>query len=225
MFSSYKIKSAFFALLVFNFLTTHSISYAQWWNPLEPKDFDECVIKNLRPGMGDEAVKALQYSCMQKYPPKTTAAEKLAEKKAEEKYKKCRIEKDHYKTHMFLALGSRNSYKTSEIIAKIKTFKYDGTLDKASFQNMNSFGISGVMVGFTTDKQCPQKTDDYRFSTYCNTVSTESGVASSAYGSLSCGQLPKEAKAMGFCPIGYSPMYNQFNESLLDFLEKNNYCN
>lgn len=225
MISSYKIKSIFFALFVFNFFSTHSISNAQWWNPLEPKDFDECVIKNLRPGMGNEAVKALQHSCMQKYPPKSTAAEKLAEKKVEEKYKKCRIEKDHYKTHMFLALDSRNSYKTSEIISKLKTFKYDGALDRASFQNMNSFGISGVMVGFTTDKQCSQKIDNYRFSTYCNTISTEGGVASSAYGSLSCGQLPKEAKAMGSCPIGYSPMYDKFNESFLDFLEKNNYCN
>lgn len=225
MFSLYKIKFIFFAFLVFNFFSTQSISYAQWWNPLEPKDFDECVIKNLRPGMGNEAVKALQYSCMQKYPPKTTAAEKLAEKKVEEKYKKCRIEKDHYKTQMFLALDSRNSNKTIEIISKLKTFKYDGALDRASFQNMNSFGISGVMVGFTTDKQCSQKIDNYRFSTYCNTISTESGVASSAYGSLSCGQLPKEAKALGSCLIGYSPMYDKFNESFLDFLEKNSYCN
>lgn len=225
MFYSFKMKSTLLTIVVLNFLATHSISYAQWWNPLEPKDFDECVIKNLKSGIGEEAVKALRYSCMQKYPPKTTAAEKLAEKKAEEKQKKCGIEKDHYTTHMFLSLGSRNTYKTSEIISKFKTFEYDGTSNKVSFQNMNSFGISGIMVGFTTDKKCPQKTDEYRFSTYCNTFSTERGVASSAYGSLSCGQLPKEAKVMGFCPIGYSPMYNQFNESLLDFLEQNSYCN
>jgi hypothetical protein len=225
MFSSLKLKSTLLTIFAVNLLIIHSISFAQWWNPLEPKDFDECVIKNLKSGMGEEAVKALRFSCMQKYPPKTTAAEVLAEKKADEKYKKCRIEKDHYKNHMFLALGSRDSYKTNEIINKLKTFKYDGASDKVSFQNMNTFGISGVMVGFTTDKQCPQKTEDYRFSTYCNTFSTDNGVASSAYGALSCGQLPKEAKAMGFCPIGYSPMYNKFNESLIDFLEKNNYCN
>lgn len=225
MFSSLKIKSTFVTILVFNFLTTHSISYAQWWNPLEPKDFDECVIKNLRSGMGDEAVQALRYSCMQKYPPITSAADKLAEKKVDEKYRKCRIKRDHYKTHMYLSLGKRETNKTSEIISKLKTFKYDGALEKVSFQNMNSFGISGVMVGFTTAKQCPLKTEDYSFSTYCNTVSTEYGVASIAYGSLSCGKLPKEAKGMGFCAIGYSPIYDKYNESLLDFLEKNNYCN
>ena len=205
----------------FNF---HNVASAQWWNPLEPKDFDECVIKNLKSGMGEEAVNALRFSCMQKYPPKTSAAEQLASKKIDEKYKKCRIEKD-YKTHQFLTLGVRNSYKTSDVISKLKTFKYESAFDRVSFQNMNSFGISGVMVGFTTDKQCHQKIEDYRFSTYCNTGFTERGVASSAYGSLNCGQLPKEAKAMGFCPIGYSPLYNQFNDSFLDFLESNNYCN
>jgi hypothetical protein len=81
------------------------------------------------------------------------------------------------------------------------------------------------MVGFTNAKQCHQKTEDYRYSTYCNAGFTERGVASSAFGTLICGELPREAKGMGFCPIGYSPMYNQFNESLLDFLERNNYCN
>ena len=225
MFCFDKIKSTLLTIIIFNFLTTHSTSFAQWWNPLEPKDFDECVIKNLKSGMGEDAVSALRYSCMKKYPPKVSEADKLAAKKSEDKFKKCRIEKDHYKTHMFLALGNRDSYKTSEIISKLKTFKYESALNKVSFQNMNSFGISGVMVGFTSEKRCPQKTEDYRFSTYCKTGFTERGVSSSAYGSLGCGQLPKEAKAMGFCPIGYSPMYNQFNDSLSDFLEKNNYCN
>lgn len=203
----------------------HSISFAQWWNPLEPKDFDECVIKNLKSGMGEGAVNALRYSCMKKYPPKTSESEQSASKKLDEKYNKCRIEKDHYKTHTFLVLGASNSYKTSEIISKLKTFNYENDLNKVSFQNMNSFGISGVMVGFTTEKQCPQKIEDYRFSTYCNAGYTDRGVSSSAYGSLTCGQLPKEAKAIGFCAIGYSPKYNQFNASLLDFLEENNYCN
>jgi hypothetical protein len=225
MFCSLKIKSIFFVLFSFIFFTTHSISFSQSWNPFEPKDFDECIIKNLKPGMSDEAVKALQYSCIKKYPPKSSDAEKLVEKKLDERLKKCRLEKDHYKTHMFLAIGKIDSYKTSEIISKLKTFKYDGSLDKVGFQNMNPFGISGVAIGFTNDKQCPQKAEDYRFSTYCTDGFTERGVASNAYGFLSCGQLPKEAKAMGFCPIGYSPMYNQFNESLLDFLEKNKYCN
>jgi hypothetical protein len=205
-------------------LSHQSIAKAQWWNPAAPKDYDDCVIKNLKSGMGEEAVRALQFSCMQKYPQKTTAAEKLAEKKAEERYKKCRIERDHYKTHMFISLEARDNIKTNEILSKLKSFKYDGAANRVSFQNINSFGISGVMVGFTSAKQCHQKTEDYRYSTYCNAGFTERGVASSAYGTLNCGELPREARALGFCPIGYSPMYNQFNESLLDFLEKNNYC-
>jgi hypothetical protein len=225
MFHSSRIKSSLSILIILNLLLASSTSYAQWWNPLAPKDYDDCVIKNLKSGMGEDAVRALQYSCMQKYPPKSTAAETIAEKKVDEKYKKCGLDREHYKNHMFFALGSRSSYITSEIISKIKTFKYDGSTNKVGFQNMNSFGISGVMVGFTTNKQCPQTTEEYQYSTYCSSHSTESGVAPSAYGSLSCGQLPKEAKAMGFCPIGYSPMYNKFNESLLDFKENNNYCN
>jgi hypothetical protein len=175
--------------------------------------------------MGDEAVKALQNSCMQKYPPKASAAELLMYKNRANRYSKCNVEQDHYKKHKFINLGWRNSYKTNEVISKLKNLKYDRSLGNVSFQNMNSFGISGVAVGFTVNKQCPQKTEDYQFSTYCTNNSSESGVAASAYGSLVCGQLPNEAKAMGFCAIGYSPIYDPYNESILDFLEKNSYCN
>lgn len=225
MFSSYNIKTTLVTIFSFNCFATNSISHAQWWNPLEPKDFDECMIKNLKSGMGEEAVKALRYSCMQKYPPNTTVAEKLAEKKTDEKYKRCNLEKNHYQNHIFFGIGRTHNAITSQIVNKLKTLKYDGNMNDVSFQNMNSFGISGVMMGFTSDKQCSQRTEDYRFSTYCKTVSTERGVASNAYGSLSCGQLPKEAKVLRFCPIGFSPIYNQFNESLLEFYETNNYCN
>ena len=148
MFCFDKIKSTLLTIIIFNFLTTHSTSFAQWWNPLEPKDFDECVIKNLKSGMGEDAVTALRYSCMKKYPPKVSEADKLAAQKSEEKFKKCRIEKDHYKTHMFLALGDRDSYKTSEIISKLKTFKYESALDKVSFQNSISFNSFSCFWNF-----------------------------------------------------------------------------
>lgn len=236
MFSLFRIKSCLSTLLLLNCLLVSPLVYAQWWNPFAPKDFDDCMIKNLKSGMSEEAVRALRYSCIRKYPLEKTAAETIAEKKVAEqykteeiklaeKYKKCKINKDHYKKQMFISLESQGSNKTTELISRIENIKYDGSANKVGFQNKNSFGISGVIVGFTTNKLCSLTMKEYQFTTYCTSYSTESGVVGNAYGSLSCGELPKEAKALGFCIIGYSPMYDQFNESLLDFLEKNNYCN
>jgi hypothetical protein len=203
------------------------ISYGQWWNPLAPKDYNECFIKNMKEGMGEDAVRALQYACIQKYPAPKESQSSINEKnKREERYKKCRIDKDDYKTHMHLAIGARESYKTSQVLEGVKNFQYDGQFNTVSFQNMNSFGISGIMVGFTKSKQCHAEIKDYAYSTYCTSYrGTESGVASKSFGSLSCGNLPREAKSMGFCTIGYSPFYNKFNDSLVDFLETNGYCN
>jgi hypothetical protein len=203
------------------------ISYGQWWNPLAPKDYNECIIKNMKEGMGKDAVEALQSACIEKYPaPKESQSSINQRNKREERYKKCRIDEDHYKVHIHLTIGEREPAKTSQVLEGVKNFKYDGQSNTVSFQNMNSFGISGIMLGFTNSKQCYAEIKDYTYSTYCqkNYSGTESGVASQSFGSLRCGNLPREAKSMGFCKIGYSPFYDKFNDSLLDFLERYGYC-
>jgi hypothetical protein len=202
-------------------------SYGQWWNPLAPKDYNECIIKNMKSGMGEDAVRALQYACIQKYPaPKESQSSINERNKRDERYSKCRIAKDHYKAHMIIGVEARNSYKTNQVLEGIKNFRFDGQSNAVSFQNMNGFGISGIQIGFTTSKNCHKEIEDYAYSAYCTgSRGTENGVASHSFGSLSCSNIPKEAKSMGICKIGYSPFYDQFNDSLVEFLEINGYCN
>lgn len=227
MFNPFKNKSTSSLTVIFILFISHSISYAQWWNPLEPKDSDECIIKNLKSGMSEETVRALQVSCWAKYPQKKdSGVVQSAAKELDARYKKCGLTDDVHKTRVIFSLGgSRGADKTVEIISRLNTFKYEGVFNTASFQNINSFGISGIMIGFTNEKQCPRKTEEYRFSTYCLSANTDDGVSASTYGSFKCGELPKEAKSMGFCPIGYSPIYTRYDDSILKFLEKNKYCN
>ena len=214
------------SLILMTFVGIPSVSNAQWWNPLEPKDSNECIIKNMKEGMGEDAVRALQYACIQRYPaPKATATEIASRSKLDERYKKCGLDRYHYKNHMYFALDGRNKNKTNEILNKLQSLKYNPQTNAVSFQNMSSVSISGVMLGFTSKKQCLSDTESYDYTTYCNTGSTETGVGQNSYGSMRCGALPKESKTMGTCKIGYSPFYNQFNESLLDYFEISGYCN
>lgn len=208
-------------------LMTSFEARAQWWNPLAPKDFEDCVIKNLKSGMGEDAVRALRSACRAKFPTKESAAEKLEAQKKDARYLKCNEENKIDLDHRFIAIGRANQIKTNEILSNLKSIKFDqsGAAPFVNFQNMNSFGISGVMIGLTKDKSCPRKIEDYIYTTYCTQGNTEKGVSGGSFGGLSCGWLPKEAKNIGFCPIGFSPMYNRFDDSLLTFQENNGYCN
>jgi len=211
-------------LVACNSLLVPNLVHAQWWNPLAPKDFDDCVIKNLKSGMGEEAVRALQYSCMQKYPSKESAAEKMAAQKLDARYQKCNLDKNHYKDHIFIPIGGANRGRTSFILSNLKEYEYNSGSNSVEFQNKNAFGMSGVMVGFTNSKSCSSEIGDYKFSMYCAKGTTKDGVSSGAYGYLNCGAIPKSAKSMGTCLIGYSPQYDKFNDSLLAFMESNGDC-
>jgi hypothetical protein len=208
-------------------LSIANTANSQWWNPLAPRDYNDCIIKNLKQGMSENAVRALQYACIEKYPaPKEPSLSKPENNQTELRYKKCRIDQDHYKLHTFIGIGDKHEHKTHLILDNLKNFKYDRQQNSVSFQNMNNFGLSGVLVGFTKAKQCHTDIKDFSFTAYCTGQrGTESGISSNSYGTLKCGSLPEDAKAMGFCKIGYSPTYNKFDESLIIFLETNNYCN
>ena len=40
---------------------------AQWWNPFEPKTYDECILENMKGVSSDEAAKEIRYSCLKKH--------------------------------------------------------------------------------------------------------------------------------------------------------------
>jgi hypothetical protein len=208
-------------ILIFGFFFYNNNAFAQWWNLSEPKDFDECIIRNMKSGMGDEAVRAIRRSCINKYPPKAD----LKKIELDARYKKCKIESDHMRNHMFLSVdpSSSTSLQAANVISKFESRSFKDSY--ISFQNKNSFGISGVLLGFTKSKQCTNVISDFKYTAYCTATNTNEGISSNSYGSLWCRSLPSESKSMGYCMIAFSPRYNQFDNSFLNFSERNGFCN
>jgi len=213
------------ALIALLCISLQSEAKAQWWNPMAPKDYDECILKYLKPGMGKEAVWAVQNSCNDKFAPKQSAAERDRERILDERYKKCELPRDHYKkTFVWFGLSGRRVKQTTAVLSKIKGLKYDGSANRVSFQNTNNFGVSVIALGFTNATSCSNNEQEYLYTTFCRGGSTENGVGGISFGSLNCGELPKDAIGMRYCLIGFSPLYDKFDSSLLDFVEKNGLC-
>lgn len=201
----------------------HSSVSAQWWNPLAPKDANDCIIKNLKNGMGEDAVRALRFACFEKYPPQQTDAEKREENRRKIRMSKCNLSDDHYKYHSFFTINENRITSLMKHIDAIKIEEYDGK--SASVQNKNSFAISGVAIGLTGAKSCGLNTDSYEAIAYCKSGRTDSGVISAmSFGRFNCTEVPRKTRAMNYCVIGYSPRYQQFDESLLKFKEDNGLC-
>lgn len=222
-----KLKNLIHRTIVFFLLSTTVVALeakSQWWNPLAPQNFDDCVLQNLKQGMGEDAVRALRQSCYNKFP-QATAQDTKQEREKKDRYLKCSLDEKHSKNWIFFEADHKKDFRrTKEILNQLRERSYDSAKNTVSFQNMNDFGISMVQVGFTKSKQCPETAKDYAYTTFCGGGSTRWGVGVVSFGSLSCGQLPKAAKSMGYCFIGYSPIYDQFDDSLLEFNERNGYC-
>ena len=48
-------------------------AHAQWWNPFEPKTFEDCVLENLQ-GAPNDAKHVIYAMCLEKFPPKDGCA-------------------------------------------------------------------------------------------------------------------------------------------------------
>lgn len=46
------------------------LAQAQWWNPLAPKTYEDCVLKGMKGVSGDEAAYAVMRACRKKFPVK-----------------------------------------------------------------------------------------------------------------------------------------------------------
>jgi hypothetical protein len=207
-------------LLIFN-----SVANAQWWNPIAPKDFNDCIIKNLKDGMGEDATNALKSACYEKYPPQTSQAEKREEILKKQRMIKCGIQEDHWKFHWFLSISEWNSNNLEKYLNNIKIEDYDTYGNLIKVQNKNSFPISGVLMGMTKNKSCPSNLNAYDAVSYCKSNSTDYGVISSmSYGKFKCDEIPPKSKKLGYCLIGYSPQYNRFDDSLIKHHEAHGFC-
>jgi hypothetical protein len=197
---------------------------AQSWNPFAPRDYNDCILKNLKEGMREDAVRAVQFACTEKYPTPEDKSIASGLKALEARKKKCKYKDEFTTNHTFIGIElKRNQQVTQAIINKIKSLKLENN-NLLHFQNMNNFGLSGLSIGFINAKQCPLDISSYNYTTNCFS-DKNNGVAPTSYGGLPCGSLPPEAKSMPMCVIGFSPIYPSYGHTLLEFLEDNGYCN
>ena len=114
---------------------------------------------------------------------------------------------------------------TNSVIGKIKSRSYSN--NTISFQNNNNFGISGLRIGFTKEKNCPTYANEDKelvASVYCTSYLTKDGVPSKSYGKLQCQSIPNNISKLGYCVLGFSPVYDKFNNDLLVFMEREGFC-
>jgi hypothetical protein len=214
-------------LMSLAFLFVTSVN-AQWYNPFAKKTAEDCVLEKIKDTRGEDAVRALQQSCYSKYDSASSSpADDAAYKAKNKRLERCGLRQDSYNNHIYFSNVFFNSPKNSFYLGNIKRANYDKSRNTVEFQNNNNIGISGVMVGFTKAKQCSDSKDGYEVITYCKAqgYGTKSGVSPNSFGVANCGNVPKDAASLGFCVVGYSPIYDQFDDSLLEFSERNGYCN
>lgn len=237
---SITFESALRVFFLYLFGSLCNTASAQWWNPLAPKNYEDCILKNMKDVSGDDATQAIKDACRQKFPQELDANDRrILEKLAQEsklkdaEYEKCGIRSNNRQDYHFLfSLGEGTPAQnavTQNILNQLNNKLYDYLERTIGFQNNNNFGISAVRIGFTKLKQCTQKQSEYTYTTVCTnnwptTPRTSHGVPPNTYGTLSCGKLPRQANSLGMCIIGYSPIYNPFDDSLLDFLRSVKSC-
>lgn len=216
-----KIKNLYLVLILFLF----SVDVGAQWNPFKKKTAEDCILEKIKDTRGEDAVRALQQSCYMKYDSGTSnSGNEKTSKEKEKREKKCDLDTDAYKYHHFFSITVKERPSTQITISNIKRPKYNQQDRTIEFQNNNNFGLSGVLVGFTKNKNCTSNQNDYEVTTYC-ARNTKVGISPGSYGILPCGSVPSDAARLGFCIIGYSPIYDQFNDDLLIFKEKNGLCN
>src|SRR5690625_4734562 len=60
-----------FSWLLILFLFFIPQAYAQWWNPLAPKDYEQCILKNMKGVTSDMAANLIVASCHEQFKPAT----------------------------------------------------------------------------------------------------------------------------------------------------------
>lgn len=201
--------------ILFNSAAVH----AQMWNPFAPKNYEECLLKNVKDGMGDAAVRAVAVACRNQFSATNNNNRNL---EIDARWDKCGLEKTPSGETRWVDIEFL-SKRGSGLMNNLTERSWDFREKKVSFQNKNNFGISYLKIGFTNSKSCLEKAEDYRFTIDCG-IGRYTGVNGHAYGSLNCGAVPDAARNMGYCFIGFVPQINSSPEFWIDFVEENGFC-
>ena len=201
-----------------------------------PSNFNDCVLEGLKTAKTEFAIKALYSTCASKFPSKeSTATPSVTPEEARRLslIKKCRLteSEDRGETGTFLVkdfptLSSAVLKLTSQKLAQGKGAYSDS--DTISFQNNNSFGISGVALGLGLRKglgSCSWRSEDYKAVIYCNSYSVNSGVAADSYGSISCPNSTRDFPKENYCIVGVRPAYDRISQGLASAMVRMELCN
>ena len=53
--------------LFFATLAIHQSAFAQWWNPLEPRNLEDCILQGMKGVTSDQAARAIERACRTKF--------------------------------------------------------------------------------------------------------------------------------------------------------------
>lgn len=180
---------------------------AQWWNPFGPSNYEDCVLEGMKTARNRDAVRAVRYACLEKFPPKSRSKKEIEAESAreEELRKKCKIPEDADENSL-LGINSKRP-RIIDAVNNLTRLKLENSAygsPKISFQNRNDFSVTSVAIGFTNKKQCPTESDspDYEATVICaDTNFAARGVGAGTYGSLLCQDEAKNFQ-MGYCAVG-----------------------
>jgi hypothetical protein len=172
-----------------------SFSVAQWWNPFEPKNLEDCILEGTKAAKTSEAVDAVIMACEGKFPPKSrVTASALSKAELQRKLKKCGLEDG-----VASMLAIKNFDSRRQAIRKLKGLQVVG--NKVWLQNSNAFPVGGIGVGFTTSKSCSENPSDYDAVFIC-----WGSIGSNLYGELQCPtEIDRFTRTYGRCVIGIAP--------------------
>jgi hypothetical protein len=222
------MKLFFLSILVIG-LSSPMPSFAQWWNPFGPSTYEDCILEGMKTARTRDAVRAVQYACLEKFPPKERSKREIeAESNQYEAIrKKCKIPKNSDGTELVGITAKRP--RVIEAVNKLTSLKLDTPTygePRLSFQNRNDFNVTAVAIGFTKKKQCPQESDstDYEAKIICKDTSyVPRGVGGGVYGSLTCQNEAKKFQ-MGYCAVAIRVERPLSRDELVQVMDQYGLC-
>jgi len=179
---------------------------AQWWNPFGPKSYEDCVLEGVKTAKTRDAVTAVQYACLEKFPPKGRSDREIS-REAEQLSalaKKCRLPDDaDGKSVIGVSKERPQIQRAVNNLTNLKFGNQSG-VPRISFQNRNHFSVTVVALGFTRSKSCPVEgtSREYEAVVICADWSPyPTGIGAGLYGTLTC-QKEANSFSIGYCPVG-----------------------
>lgn len=117
---------------------------ASAWNPFGPKNFDDCIIKNMKGVTSDTAAISIRHACRQKFP--ENAPSKVQEPTTRAGYPRLDIWDKPYNRRVFENIN----------VGRTRSNQYGGF--EMTVTNKNEFTITGIYIGIPSGKssgKCP----------------------------------------------------------------------